>query len=261
MPAACAVSSRNCVVVPADQGPAVAPQMPRPARAARSSSVSNHSATKSATAIGPQRRTRVASLRPRPRKPRPRPRSGNTSATRGSSRSGGAMVRTLRQHAADPAQAGRELRPRLRVLLGVPRDLGRGLRGVAEEGQALAVGRARVEPGLGLQELHREAEVADERGPERAGQVGHGRGPEAGMELLGDRAAAHGGAALEDQRLLARLGEQGGGGEAVDASAHDDDVGPHATFPRLQSFRISSAPRRPGAAMMPPPGWVAEPQM
>ena len=48
-------------LVPADHGPAKVPKMPRAATVARRSSVSNHSATRSATAIGPQRSRRNAS--------------------------------------------------------------------------------------------------------------------------------------------------------------------------------------------------------
>ena len=68
-------------------------------------------------------------------------------------------------------------------------------------------------------------------------------------------------APLEHERLQAGLGQEGRGREAVVAAADDDDVGLHATFPRSQSFRISRAAIRPGAPMMPPPGWVAEPHM
>ncbi len=52
--------------VPADQGPRKAPNVPRAAIVARSSSVSKNSATRSAIAIGPQRRTWYISFLPGP---------------------------------------------------------------------------------------------------------------------------------------------------------------------------------------------------
>ena len=55
---------RNVAVVPADHGPAGLPKTARAAIAAWSRSVSNHSAAKSATAIGTHRATRARSRRP-----------------------------------------------------------------------------------------------------------------------------------------------------------------------------------------------------
>jgi len=85
------------------------------------------------------------------------------------------------------------------------------------------------------------------------------------MELLRDRRPADHVAALQHQDLEPGLREQGRGDEPVVPAADDYDVadavcGGHA-LPRFQSFRISSAASRPGAAMMPPPGCVAEPHM
>ena len=96
-PAECgskAAWSSRFAVVPLDQGPANIPWMPRPAIAARSSSVSNHSEAKSATAIGPQRSRRRASWRGSPRKPRPAFSRPKTSCAEGLSGAGGVEERT-----------------------------------------------------------------------------------------------------------------------------------------------------------------------
>ena len=89
-PEAAAWNSR-LAVVPADHGPAKVPKMPRAHTIARIRSVVNHSAAKSATAIGPKRSSRYASSRPRPRKPIASPASGSSSALTRRSMSGGVM--------------------------------------------------------------------------------------------------------------------------------------------------------------------------
>ena len=66
-----AARSRRTAVEPADQGPRAEPKIPRAAMLARSNSVSKNSATKSATAIGPQRRRSKIPFLPRPRTSRP----------------------------------------------------------------------------------------------------------------------------------------------------------------------------------------------
>ena len=71
LPPCAADCSSRFAVVPADQGPANAPKMPRAQTTARRISVSNHSAAKSATAIGIQRSRRWPSSRPRPRSREP----------------------------------------------------------------------------------------------------------------------------------------------------------------------------------------------
>ena len=91
--------------------------------------------------------------------------------------------------------------------------------------------------------------------------VRDGRGLEAGVELLRHRRAAQHVAPLQHQRLEAGLREQGRGDEAVVAAADDDDVRLQRMRPFFQSFRTSRAAMRPGAAMIPPPGCVAEPHM
>jgi len=49
----------NCRALPADHGPRKVPKIPRAAMTARNNSVSKYSPTRSATAIGPQRRDAV----------------------------------------------------------------------------------------------------------------------------------------------------------------------------------------------------------
>jgi hypothetical protein len=73
-------------------------------------------------------------------------------------------------------------------------------------------------------------------------------------------------AAFEDERLVSGFGEIKGGDQPVVAAADDDDIAGSLWFAAiyaapLMSFRISSAARRPGAPMMPPPGCVADPHM
>ena len=85
---------------------------------------------------------------------------------------------------------------------------------------------------------------------------------ETGMKFFGDGGAADYGAALEDERLVAFFREIESGDESVVAAAENDDVALRGHAQLLPvSFRISSAARRPGAPMMPPPGCVAEPHM
>src|ERR1035437_7168215 len=87
------------------------------------------------------------------------------------------------------------------------------------------------------------------------------------MKFFGDGRAAHLGAAFEHKRFESGFGEIEGGDQTVVSATDDDDIacfghgllhGHQTPFP---SFRISSAARRPGAPMMPPPGCVAEPHI
>ena len=83
------------------------------------------------------------------------------------------------------------------------------------------------------------------------------------MKFFSDRGAANLRAAFEHERLESRFGQVESGDQAVVPATDDDDVARvsamlYAAFP---SFRISSAARRPGAPMMPPPGCVADPHM
>ena len=72
--------------------------------------------------------------------------------------------------------------------------------------------------------------------------------------------------ALQDQDLLPGLCEVGGRDEPVVAAADQDDVElllrhQAALRPFFFSLRYSSAAIRPGAPMIPPPGWVADPHI
>ncbi len=58
----------NTAPLPADQGPIAVPNTPRDATAAWRRSVSNHSLTRSAAAMGPHRSSLKLSVRPRARK-------------------------------------------------------------------------------------------------------------------------------------------------------------------------------------------------
>ena len=76
------------------------------------------------------------------------------------------------------------------------------------------------------------------------------------MQFAGDRAAAHGITRLQDDRSQPGLGKIEGGCQAVVASTDDDDL----THVRVSEM-IFIAAFRPGAPMIPPPGWVAEPHI
>src|SRR5207302_3001827 len=86
----------------------------------------------------------------------------------------------------------------------------------------------------------------------------------AGVNLLINDGAADGVAPFEDQRRKAGFREIVGGHESVVSSADDHDTiqrRGHQSVPRFQSPRIMLAAFSPGAPMMPPPGWVAEPHI
>src|SRR6185369_2445855 len=80
-------------LVPADHGPANEPEMPRAETVARNTSVSNHSATRSATAIGPHRNKRYSSFFPRPRNANPILPNCHASLAVGGSMEGGVIER------------------------------------------------------------------------------------------------------------------------------------------------------------------------
>ena len=143
-------------------------------------------------------------------------------------------------------------------------DVGGRALGVAPQPHAAAVGERRENAGLGLDHLQPargQAQLVRDRGAQRAGEMGDGGRAEAGVELLGDGGAPDHVAPLEHQGLAAVAGEQPRRHQAVVPAADDHHVAAHRSFPRFQSFRISSAASRPGAPMIPPPGWVADPHM
>ena len=82
-----------------------------------------------------------------------------------------------------------------------------------------------------LQAVVGELQVADDLGPEHAGDVGRGRHPAARralrIDLLGHGAAADDGPALEDERPQSRVREIERRGQAVVACADDDGVVAH----------------------------------
>src|ERR1700733_15935830 len=80
------------------------------------------------------------------------------------------------------------------------------------------------------------------------------------MKLFGDRGAANYVAAFQQQRLQTFFCEIKRSDERVVAAAENHDFalrGHGQFFPLPVSFRISRATRRPGAPMIPAPGWVA----
>ena len=89
-----AALSRSTAPVPADHGPCAVPKIPRAAMAAISRSVLNHSATRSATAIGIQRSSRKPSVRPSARNRRPIFRSSHNSPAAGWLSDGGVTSST-----------------------------------------------------------------------------------------------------------------------------------------------------------------------
>ena len=130
--------------MPADHGPIAVYWMPRQAMAAWSASVSNDSATKSATAIGRTRVIVLPSCRPRPRNVRPSLSPAIASPRPGDSMSGGVWPGDVAEEAGQRADEPVERR----VPLGVgrrsrPQALG-GPGGVAPQRDGVAV-RARRE--------------------------------------------------------------------------------------------------------------------
>ena len=83
-----------------------------------------------------------------------------------------------------------------------------------------SAGLARHHP----QPVPAQVQLPDHLGPQHARDVGGGRGPAAGGDLLGDAASADHVAPLEHQRGQARPGEQRPGGEPVVPGADHDDV-------------------------------------
>ena len=80
---------------------------------------------------------------------------------------------------------------------------------------------------------------------------------EAGEEFFCRRGSTQGGSAFQHQDFAADLRQTCSRGQPVVAAPNHNDIVCLAHSPR--SLRISMAARRPGAPVMPPPGWVAEP--
>ncbi len=149
-----------------------------------------------------------------------------------------------------------------------------GSRDVAPERDGRSVGLGGEHPDGGREQLEPvpgELELLDDRAAEPADGVGDPRCREPRCDLGSAQDPAHLAGSLEDRHPPAVLREVGGCDEPVVAGADHDDVGPwsghaYAALPLsprlpLRPFSTSSAAIRPGAPMMPPPGWVADPHI
>src|SRR5208337_5532420 len=114
-----------------------------------------------------------------------------------------------------------------------------------------------------LQPVLRQIHISHNVRPGGSGAVGQFRAAKTGMEFLRNGAAADYRPAFEHEGLESSFGEIEGGDQPVVSCAEDNDVAlfGHRYFVPLECFRISSAARRPGAPMMPPPGCVADPHI
>ncbi len=102
-----------------------------------------------------------------------------------------------------------------------------------------------------------EVERAGHVGPQGPHVVRQRRDAEPGRQLAREGGPADRVTTLDQRDAPAGAGQHGGADQAVHAPADDDDRRAH----RRASFRMRSAAFLPGAPMMPPPGWVAEPHM
>src|SRR5579885_3053981 len=103
--------------------------------------------------------------------------------------------------------------------------------------------------------------IANDVGPKRARRMRQNRAAEPGMKLFCDGGSADLRPAFKNQRLETCLGKVERGDKAVVASANNHHIASHGhQAAPFTSFRISRAASRPGAPMIPPPGWVADPQ-
>jgi hypothetical protein len=139
--------------------------------------------------------------------------------------------------------------------------------GVRPERQRRAVGLRREHPHLGLdrhEALPHQSEIVD-HGPSQAADGVHDPGgSETRRELDRVEDPACPVASLEAETLPAGLRQVRRRHEAVVARPDDHGVVSrrHATLPFPERApRSSSAAIRPGAPMIPPPGWVAEPHI
>ena len=152
----------------------------------------------------------------------------------------------LPQHVGDVLELARKPVERIGIARAEPRD---GCLGPAFAGEEIVAVRGRQEilraPLDHAQALLGEAQIADDLRVEQAHGVGRDRVAEARMKLLRDRRPADHLAALDHVHAQARHREIGRAGEAVMASADDDDVGfGHEWFQNVPwSFRES--PRDP----------------
>ena len=106
---------------------------------------------------------------------------------------------------------------------------GRGTRRVGPVGQHLAAVQGHLQGRLArhhAQPVPAQVQRPDNLGPQHAGDVGGGRGPAAGRDLLGHAAAADHVPRLDDQRGQAGPGQQRRRGQPVVPGADHDDVPP-----------------------------------
>ncbi len=154
---------------------------------ARSGSVSKNSATRSATAIGPQRSTRYKSFLPRLRIDRPVFSIPQRSPLLGLSIFGGVSSERFADDLADLSQGRAEVRVRGSVFLRPLRDLLRRFSYVGVENKRAAVGQQRDGADLGSRQLEAvllQLHVAHDVGAERPGVVGERGAAEARDEIL-----------------------------------------------------------------------------
>ena len=165
------------------------PRTPRSRRPSRSSSRPPRRPVARVSGAGPG--TGAAAGRPAPSAPRPRP--GTSGHRRARTARSPAAVRAGSFHAATTSPPSR----------------------------ATWSGRlARHHP----QPVRAQVQLPDHLGPQHGRDVGGGRCPAAGRDLLGDAASAHHLTPLEHQRGQASPGQQRPGGEPVVPGADHDDV-------------------------------------
>jgi len=132
--------------------------------------------------------------------------------------------------------------------------------GAERDALAAAVGQEHGRPALHDHQTEAgQGELFNDCRPDRGSVGEQAAGVETGMELVAGSQAAGRFAAFEYGHLAAGPGQHAGRGQTVVASADDDGV----------VFCVHNSPdtnndfaaNYPGAPMMPPPGWVADPHI
>ena len=215
--------------MPADHGPIAVYWTPRHAMAARSASVSNNSATKSATAIGRTRVIARPSSRPRPRNVRPSRSPASASPRPGNSMSGGVCPATsarkpdsARTSRSKPENASASCPDRARKPSAVrPTSPHRVTAEPSAAGaNARTSGPTRDRPWR-LSSRSRTTEGRSR--PTVCARVGT-RTPGAPGSSAVDRSSADGPGPLDDEGPLTRPAKIGGRDQPVVSSADDDRV-------------------------------------
>ena len=91
--------------------------------------------------------------------------------------------------------------------------------------------------------------------------MGKGGTAEAGVKFFGDGCTTNNRAAFENEGPKTFLREIERGDEGIVPGAENHDIALDGHYLCPASFKISSAARRPGAPMIPPPGCVADPHI